>query len=161
MLNTKKAPALAVMGKEGTSAGASKGVWENSISSSVFWEPHPLGKSYQKATRQGGDYGAACENMYPCDTAGGLTHGYLSATVEIPNLARRNKRLSCLPRTGKSLVAYSAHHAAGVSIGRFVHIGRVTRLGFREGPAASLRPGSVLPCLFSFKTPKFSEVPHD
>ena len=133
--STKKAPTLATLGKS-VSAGENERTWSQITSTFAEMEDFAAVKS------------------------GGLTHGYLSATVETPNLARRNKRLSCLPRTGKSLVAYSAHHAAGVSIGRFVHIGRVTRLGFREGPAASLRPGSVLPCLFSFKTPKFSEVHH-
>lgn len=131
----KKAPAPATLGK-GVGVEESKRTWSQITSTFAEMEDFAAVKS------------------------GGLTHGYLSATVEPPNLARRNKRLSCLPRTGKSLVAYSAHHAVGVSIGRFVHIGRVTRLGFREGPAASLRPGSVLPCLFSFKTPKFSEVHH-
>ena len=118
MLNTKKAPALAVMGREGTSAGASKGVWENSISSSVFWEPHPLGKSYQKATRQGGDYGAACENMYPCDTAGGLTHGRGWGMLKVPKKHER-RTASAIPvfspragrSTGKSIAESSAYHA--------------------------------------------------
>ena len=78
------------------------------------------------------------------------------------NNARRNKRLFCLPRIEKSLVSYSACLAAGgLSIGRLAHIGRVTRLGLREGPAVSHWPGSVLSCLFSFKTPKQCEVPHD
>ena len=82
---------------------------------------------------------------------------------EVPqNNARRNKRLFCLPRIEKSLVSYSACLAAGgLSIGRLAHIGRVTRLGLREGPAVSHWPGSVLSCLFSFKTPKQCEVPHD
>ena len=78
------------------------------------------------------------------------------------NLARRSNRLSCFPRAGKSIAAYTAisHSPAGnISGGRYVHIGRVIRPGLREGPAASLRPGSVSPCLFLF--PKLSEVPHD
>ena len=135
MPSIKKAPTLATLGK-GVSAGANERTWSQTTSTFAEMEDFAAGKSMD------------------------LTHSHLSARVETPNLARRNKRLSCLPRTGKSLVAYSAHHAAGVSIGRFAHIGRVTRPGFREGPAASLRPGSVLPCLFAFKTPKFSEVPH-
>ena len=91
-----------------------------------------------------------------------LTVGRLFATVKAPNNARRNKRLFCLPRIGKRLVSYSACLAAGgLSIGRLAHIGRVTRLGLREGPAVSHWPGSVLSCLFSFKTPKQCEVSHD
>lgn len=81
---------------------------------------------------------------------------------EVPlNLARRSNRLFCFPRAGKSIAAYTAisHSPAGnISGGRYVHIGRVIRPGLREGPAASLRPGSVSPCLFLF--PKLSEVPH-
>ena len=161
MLNTKKAPALAIMGREGTSAGASKGVWENSISSSVFWEPHPLGKSYQKATRQGGDYGAACENMYPCDTAGGLTHGRGWGMLKVPKNVRGVAiAVSSSPTMKKVLPAYSACLAAGVFIGRLVHIGGIITSGTREGPAVSNGLGSVVisPLLFN---PKLSEVPHD
>lgn len=67
---------------------------------------------------------------------------------EVPlNLARRSNRLFCFPRAGKSIAAYTAisHSPAGnISGGRYVHIGRVIRPGLREGPAASLRPGSVV-----------------
>ena len=89
---------------------------------------------------------------YPREKAGseGLTAGCLSATVKTPNFVRRHKRLSCLPRTGKSLVTHSACLAAGVSIGRLVHIGEKLRPGLREGPAASRRPGSVVSRLFFF-----------
>lgn len=71
-----------------------------------------------------------------------------SGMVDVPNLARRHKRLSCLPKAGKSFVAYSACHARTVFSVARVYISRVTRPGRREAPAASLRPGSVLPCFF-------------
>lgn len=135
MLNIKKAPTLAVLIK-GTSEGATHEVWGKRIMAAVGREPVVAGFS--------------------------LTVGRLFATVKAPNNARRNKRLFCLPRIGKSLVSYSACLAAGgLSIGRLAHIGRVTRLGLREGPAVSHWPGSVLSCLFSFKTPKQCEVSHD
>ena len=136
MMILEKAPTLAVMGREGTSAGANQEVWGKCIMAAVGMEPVSAGFS--------------------------LTVGRLSATVKAPNNARRNKRLFCLPRIGKSLVSYSACLAAGgLSIGWLAHIGRVTRLGLREGPAVSHWPGSVLSCLFSFKTPKQCEVLHD
>lgn len=84
-----------------------------------------------------------------------LTSARAWGTVKTPNFVRRHKRLSCLPRTGKSLVVYSAYHAAGVSIGRLAHVGEKLRPGFREGPAASRRPGSVVSRLFLFKLPNF------
>lgn len=132
MLTIKKSLALVVLGRE-IGARATREVQENSICS---------------------------PGLEIFDDVKGLTHASRWGMVKTPNLARRNKRRSGLPKAGKSLVTYSVCHAAGVPIGRFAHIGRVTRPGFREGPAASLRPGSVLPCLFSFKTPKVSEALH-
>lgn len=151
MLSMKKAPAQAVSGE--TNAGALEGMCKHSIRSSAVREVPARVISYQKATCQG--------SIVVYGGPSGLTEGRLSATVKAPNNARRNKRLFCLPRIGKSLVSYSACLAAGgLSIGWLAHIGRVTRLGLREGPAVSHWPGSVLSCLFSFKTPKQCEVSH-
>ena len=133
MPNIKKSPALGVMRREGTSAGTRKGVCENS--------------TLQNPTRQGG----------------GLTHGLASGTVKAPKKAeRRSNRLSVLPRDGRSIAAHSACLAAGVFIGRLVHIGGIITSGTREGPAVlSADWGALLSCLFSFKSLQKAEAFHD
>ena len=80
---------------------------------------------------------------------------------EIPlNQVRRSNRLSCFPRAGKSIAAYSAVEAPAVSSGRLSHIGGVATSSIREDWRLHLSRGALLPRLF-FLIPKSSEVPHD
>ena len=77
------------------------------------------------------------------------------------NLARRHKSLFGFPRAGQILVCMLSFccSAPASFLARCLHIlGRLQRPGDREAPAASLRPGSVVTCPFSF--PKLSEVSH-
>ena len=132
MLSIKKAPAQAVSGE--TNAGAPEGM-SNSIRSSAFWKVPARVISYQKATCQG-----------PIVVYGGLfalTHGEGWGMVKFPKFSvRRSNRLSYPPRTGKSIAAYSACHAAGVFIGRLAHIGRnISDFQYPRGLAASQRAG--------------------
>lgn len=131
MPGIEKAPTLAITGRR-TGAGAKKEAEEKTTRFFTGWE------------------GLAAVKR------GGLTHARPWGMVEAPNFVRRHKRLSRpLPMTGKSLVAHSACLAAGVAIGRLVHIGEKLRPGFSDGPAASRRPGSVVSRLF-FLIPKTS-----
>ena len=66
-----------------------------------------------------------------------LTSGGLPAMLKAPNKARRNKRLSCFPKAGKSLVIF-CNYARTVFSAVYIHIGRVTRPGRRKAPAVSL-----------------------
>ena len=66
--------------------------------------------------------------------------------LEVPEISvRRSNRLSCLPKTGKSIAAYSAVEVAAIS-GLLSHIGRVQRLvsvrtsGFTESRGALSLP---------------------
>lgn len=72
-----------------------------------------------------------------------LTDGEASGMVRFPKFSvRRSNRLSYPPRTGKSIAAYSACHAAGVLIGRLAHIGRnISDFQYPRGLAASQRAG--------------------
>lgn len=80
---------------------------------------------------------------------------------EVPlNQVRRSNRLSCFPRAGKSIAAYSAVEAPAVSSGRLSHIGGVATSSIREDWRLHLSRGALLPRLF-FLIPKSSEVPHD
>ena len=76
------------------------------------------------------------------------------------NQSRRSNRLSCFPRAGKSIAAYSACLAAAMFIGRLAHIGGVATSSIREDWRLRLSRGALLPRLF-FLIPKSIEVPHD
>ena len=149
MLNIKKAPTLAALIK-GTSAGAQEGM-SNSIRSSAVREVPARVNSYQKATCQG-----------PIVVYGGLsclTERGLSETVIYPKNVRGVAiAVSSSPTVKKVLPAYSACLAAGVFIGRLVHIGEIATSGTCEGPAVSNGLGSVVisPLFFN---PKPFEVP--
>lgn len=89
----------------------------------------------------------------------GLTSAGVYGNLASPNLTRRNKRLSSLPRAGKSLVRISAVEAPIMSNGRLSHIGGVQRPStVRLG--GFVRAGERC-CPASFFTPKSNEVPHD
>lgn len=136
MLKIRKTPTLAVMGRGEGSAGASKGEWENSTRSSLAWE------GFTSAKR------------------GGLTHGWCWGMVKAPKIVRGVAiAVSSSPTMKKVLPAYSACLAAGVFIGRLVHIGGIITSGTREGPAVSDRLGSVvIPPLFLI--PNCQRFPH-
>lgn len=108
--------------------------------------------------------GHAC-NLVPCPFSGrhdgqridhgrGLGHGGGPL-----NYSRRNKRLSCLPRMGKSLVRISAAEAPALSGGLLSHVGRVATSSIREDWRHRIGRGALLPCLFVY--PQLFEVPHD
>lgn len=79
----------------------------------------------------------------------GLTSGMDFRHGECPlNYSRRNKRLSSLPRAGKSLVRISAVEAPIMSNGRLSHIGRVATSKYREAWRHRIGRGALLPCLF-------------
>ena len=132
MLIIRKAPALGVMWREGTSTGTRKGVCEN--------------YTLQKATRQGGD----------------LTHDRAWGILNFPNQSSRNRRLALAPQGAEVLSAHTAifHAPAGtVSGGRCVYIGGVATSSIREDWRLRLSRGALLPRLFFFN-PKSIEVPH-
>lgn len=91
-------------------------------------------------------------------TGEGLTSAGVSGNLTSPNYMRRNKRLSSLPRAGKSLVRISAAEAPIMSNGRLSHIGRVATSSIREDWRHHVGRGALSPCLFVF--PKLHEVPH-
>ena len=136
MLSIKKASTLA--SSRGNSAEANPRRQGNSILSPARWEAVPGVFS--------------------------LTSGRPAGMVKAPKFSvRRSKRLSCPPRTGKSIAAYSACHAAGVFIGRFAHIGRnISDFQYPRGLAASQRAGesSLFSGLFAFNPQILCEVPH-
>ena len=79
---------------------------------------------------------------------------------EVPlNRDRRSNRLSCSPRAGKSIAAYSACLAAGMFIGRLAHIGGVATSSIREDWRLITSRGALLSRLF-FLIPN-REVSHD
>ena len=79
---------------------------------------------------------------------------------EVPqNHDRRSNRLSCFPRAGKSIAAYSAVEAPAVSSGRLSHIGGVATSSIREDWRLIVSRGALLSRLF-FLIPTH-EVPHD
>ncbi len=137
MLNTKKAPALATLGK-GVSAGGNERTWSQTTSTFAEMEDFAAVKS------------------------GGLTHGRDWGMFETPKFSvRRSNRLSILPRDRKSIAAYSACHAAGVFIGRFARIGRnISDFQHPRGLAASQRAGesSLFSGLFAFNPLILCEV---
>lgn len=70
---------------------------------------------------------------------------------ELPqNFVRRSNRLSCFPRAGKSIAAYSARLAAGIFIGRLAHIGGVATSSIREDWRLHEGRGGLLPRLFFY-----------
>ena len=89
----------------------------------------------------------------------GLTSAGVSGNLASPNQSRRHKRLSSLPRAGKSLVRISAVEAPIMSNGRLSHIGGVATSKYREAWRLRLSRGALLPRLF-FLIPKSIEVPH-
>ena len=95
--------------------------------------------------------------------AGGhpLTFAGLCGLLVAPNQVRRNTRLSCLPRVGKSRVAYSAVGAPAVRLpgGWLSHIGRVVTSSIREDWRLHLSRGALRPAFFVFHHPKSSEAP--
>lgn len=91
-------------------------------------------------------------------TGEGLTSAGDSGNLASPNYMRRNKRLSSLPRAGKSLVRISAAEAPIMSNGWLSHIGRVATSSIREDWRHHVGRGALSPCLFVF--PKLHEVPH-
>ena len=91
-------------------------------------------------------------------TGEGLTSAGVSGKVVFPNLERRHKRLSSLPKAGKSLVRISAVEAPIMSNGRLSHIGRVATSSIREGWRLLKSRGELHPA-FSFN-PRILEVPH-
>lgn len=92
-------------------------------------------------------------------TGEGLTSAGVSGNLASPNQSRRHKRLSSLPRAGKSLVRISAVEAPIMSNGRLSHIGGVATSKYREAWRLRLSRGALLPRLF-FLIPKSIEVPH-
>ncbi len=79
---------------------------------------------------------------------------------EVPqNRDRRSNRLSCFPRAGKSIAAYSACLVAGMFIGRLAHIGGVATSSIREDWRLITSRGALLSRLF-FLIPN-REVSHD
>lgn len=93
-------------------------------------------------------------------TGEGLTSGMDFRHGECPQIhMRRSNRLSCFPRAGKSIAAYSACLAAGIFIGRLAHIGGVVTSSIREDWRPHMSRGALLPRLF-FLIPKSYEVPH-
>ena len=85
----------------------------------------------------------------------------LYGNVKTPNYQSRNKRLSSLPKAGRSLVHVSAYISVPEVYPAAVTIGRVQRPACREVLAAFGRPGSVVTLPFSFN-PKSqtTEVSH-
>lgn len=77
-----------------------------------------------------------------------LTNGGDSGKVGFPNFMRRHKRLSCLPRAGKSLAANTAGEASAAFGVRFPYIGRATTSRTREGWRLHEGRGELPPCLF-------------
>lgn len=80
-------------------------------------------------------------------TGEGLTSAGDSGNLASPNYMRRNKRLSSLPRAGKSLVRISAAEAPIMSNGRLSHIGRVATSSIREDWRHHVGRGALSPCL--------------
>ena len=90
-----------------------------------------------------------------------LTTGRVSGKLAVPKSYEwRNKRLSVLPRNGKSLVRISAAEAPAVSGWLLSHIGGVQRPDAVRPRQSLVGLGSVatLP-FFVFSIPKFYEVP--
>ncbi len=90
----------------------------------------------------------------------GLTSAGACGNLISPNHMRRNKRLFCLPKAGKSLVRMSAVEVPAVSSGQLLHIGGVATSSIREDWRPHMSRGALLPRLFLL-IPKSYEVPHD
>lgn len=90
-------------------------------------------------------------NERPQQATNGLPSSADCCTIRAPeNYARRHKSLSDFPRVGRMLVLHLLSTPADFSA-RCLHIlGRLQRLGSREAPAVSHRPGSVVACPFCF-----------
>lgn len=88
-----------------------------------------------------------------------LTAAAGNGKVCLPNLARHGDCLINIPSIDENIANnHTAKQSYADYNGRIAYIGRVQRPGTSDGPAASLRPGNVVPCLFL--CPKLSEVHH-
>lgn len=89
----------------------------------------------------------------------GLTQREDAGKLAIPNLVRPCNGLDH-SQDGQKVARHStAIHSLADTIGkRFDHIGGAQRPVYREGLAASLRPGSVVALPFAFKKPNLSEA---
>lgn len=90
---------------------------------------------------------------------GGLHFAALYGTLEAPNQSSRNRRLSCLPKVGKSSVHASAYISVPEVYPATVIIGRDATSSIREDWRLRLSRGALFPCLFSFN-PKSIEASH-
>lgn len=76
--------------------------------------------------------------------------------LRVPNYARRSNRLSGLPRSGRSIAAYSAVEVATFAGSLLSHISRVASSRTREGWRLRIGRGDLYPAFF---VPKLCEVP--
>ena len=77
-------------------------------------------------------------------------YGFLNS----PNYARRSNRLSCLPKTGRSIAAYSAVEVATFAGSLLSHISRVASSRTREGWRLRIGRGDLYPAFFVIPNPK-------
>ena len=74
--------------------------------------------------------------------------------LEVPNPKRRSNRLSGLPRSGKSIAAYSAVEVATFAGSLLSHISRVASSRTREGWRLLRSRGDLYPAFFVIPNPK-------
>lgn len=74
--------------------------------------------------------------------------------LEVPNPKRRSNRLSCLPKTGRSIAAYSAVEVATFAGSLLSHISRVASSRTREGWRLLRSRGDLYPAFFVIPNPK-------